>query len=262
MTYTVEHLRELQDKIIQYLRPATNPVALKYCKTEDELLAIPNIEYFQAPSAYVCGAITIPSYFEKTVAVRGQDCEFDYCAICNGLKPRDELWEQGQYMANFPTKWFDTLEDSKKHTEARKPCCPEGLHAIVSSTLGKGDILEPDVVCISLQPGAAFYLFAGLLHRGYQKLDFTFVGESTCADTWNRTYLTGKPGLSLGCRGDRSSAALNADEVRVTLTVSDLEKAVDGMTGIYGQGAPFGINYPFYPMSGYPMALIPKDMKV
>lgn len=259
MSYTKEQLQELQNQLIHYLRPTTNPVAIKYCRTEEELKSIPNVEYFQQPAAYVCNAIAIPSYFNKTVAVRGCDCEFDYCAICNGLQPRNEKWNQGGYMCEYPFKWFATQEDSLKHTEARKPYCPENIYAIVSSTLERGDITDPDVVCISLLPGAAFFLLSGLLHRDYQKIDFSFVGESTCADTWNRTYLSGKPGLSLGCRGDRGGAALASDEVRVTLTMQDFEKAVNGVVSLYGDGFPNGINYPIYPVGSYPMALLPKQ---
>lgn len=251
MKYTQQELKALSDQVIQFLRPATNPVVLKYCRTEAETRAIPNVEFHTTPASYVCGTIGIATYLPKTLAVRGEDCGFPYCAICNGLKPRDEKWDEGQYMMNFPTVWFGSPEDSKKHTQAQAECRPDGYYAIVASPMAKGDILDPDVVCISLQPGAAFYLFSGLLHKDYRKLNFPFIGESSCADTWNRTFLTGEPGLSLGCRGDRGTSGLAADEVRVSLTVEDLKRCVEGMSHLTEET----ISYPFYPVNTYPKTL-------
>ena len=44
------------------------------------------------------------------------------------------------------------------------------------------------------------------------------------------TMKTGKPGVSLGCRGDRATGALQfVGEVRVTMTIDALLKSLDGM---------------------------------
>ena len=47
---------------------------------------------------------------------------------------------------------------------------------------------------------------------------------------------TGKPGVSLGCRGDRATGALQFGEVRVTMTIDALLKALDGMETVEKNG--------------------------
>lgn len=64
----------------------------------------------------------------------------------------------------------------------------------------------------------AFILFAGYQFEKYEKLDFTFVGESTCSDSWVRTFLTGKPSLALPCYADKKFAGVGENDLRITFT--------------------------------------------
>ena len=58
---------------------------------------------------------------------------------------------------------------------------------------------------------------------------------------------TGKPGVPLGCRGDRATGALQFGEVRVTMTIDALLKALDGMETVEKNG----IGYPYNPVCLY-----------
>jgi uncharacterized protein (DUF169 family) len=113
----------------------------------------------------------------------------------------------------------------------------------VTSPLASGDIADPDAIIISADPGAAFHIFAAFVEKDHQSIDFVFRGESTCADTWNRTATSGKPGVSLGCRGDRCQGGLGTSEVRFSISAEDLLKALDGVDRLKSDG----IEYPYYP---------------
>ena len=118
---------------------------------------------------------------------------------------------------------------------------------IACSSLSACDIEEPDVISLQLPTQAAFHLLAGYVENDYEKLYFPFSGESNCADTWMYTMKTGKPGVSLGCRGDRATGALQFGEVRVTMTAEALIKALDGVDTVEKNG----IGYPYNPVCLY-----------
>ena len=55
--------------------------------------------------------------------------------------------------------------------------------------------------------------------------------------------VTGLPGVSMGCRGDRCCGALGNGEVRYSMTTEDLLIALDGVDRLKSDG----IEYPYYP---------------
>lgn len=237
--------KRLNERLIHFLRPVQNAVAIKFIRHEDELAAIPNIRFFSKPGM-VCQAIGISGHYDVTAAIRGRDFAMPYCGACNGCRPQDETWQSGVTLANHPFKWFRDEQASAAHIVAMKEGCPSDDHiAVVTSPIGKADIVEPDVVCLQLIPGAAFHLLSGLIEKDYRKIEFPFIGESSCADTWGYTYNTGKPGISLGCRGDRSAGALASNEVRLSLIPADFATALDGVDRL----AKDDITYPYYPNS-------------
>jgi len=218
-------------------------VAMKYIHTEEELKNYENIRWYPG-SATVCQLLSFPAYFEGLFGMKRENFSL-HCGGSNGMQTRTEDYFAGLCLGNVPNKWHGEMEDARKHMEAMRPDLPEdNLVALLSAPMKSGLIEEPEVLSLSLMPSAAFFLLAGLLDKDYEPLNFPFRGESTCADTWNHTYKTGKPGLSLGCRGDRSTGGLHANEVRVTMTVKDLMKALDGMERIERDG----VHYPNYPM--------------
>lgn len=237
--------RAIHERLVHALRPVQNAVAVKFIKREEELEAIPNARSFTKPGM-VCQAIGISGHYDVTTVLRSRDFAMAYCGACNGCRPQDAAWQSGETLANHPFKWFRDEQASSAHIRAMKAGCPSDDHvAVVTSPIGKGDIAEPDVVCLQLLPGAAFHLLSGLIEKDYRKIDFPFIGESSCADTWGYTYNTGKPGLSLGCRGDRSAGALASHELRISLVPDDLVKALDGIDRLTSDS----ITYPYYPNS-------------
>lgn len=238
--------KELNRDYVDKLRPSTNAVGIKYFKIgeEDQIEKLfPEVEYFKKPGM-TCQAIGISAYYNKTVAVRRQDCAMTYCHTNNGLAPKDEHWFSGKDMATYPFEWFENVEASRQHTEAMNVGCPNDMAAIVTYSLDTCEV-EPDVVALGMLPGAAYHLFAGLVEKEFRPLNFLYTQESGCTDAWGYTYCTKKPGLALGCRGDRSPGALPAHEVRVTLTMEDFKVALKGIDAL----AEREITYPYYPIS-------------
>ena len=134
------------------------------------------------------------------------------------------------------------LEASKDHNQALE-CIPPEYIGLVASPLTARRI-DPDVCVLYLKPTQAFLLLAGYQFDEYEKLSFSFVGESTCSDSWCKTFLTGKPGLALPCYADKKFAGVGDDELRLTFTPDGLVRA-DGLQKMYKTG----LRYPIAPYS-------------
>lgn len=242
--------KEVNDRYVLMLRPSTNAVGMKYFKIgeEDQIeKTFPGVEYFTKPTM-TCQAIGVAAYYNKIVCLRRNKdvvgCNSSYCAANNGLAKKDENWWSGHDMATYPFEWFGSQEASKQHTEAQNVGCPDDIAAIVCYSLAKCDV-EPDVIAMSMLPGAAYHLLGGLIEKDFKVVDFMYTQESGCTDSWGLTYLTGKPGLSLGCRGDRSLGALPAHELRLSMKPADFLKALEGTENLAARD----ITYPYYPVA-------------
>ena len=233
----------INDRLVAAIRPSSSAVALKYVKTEEELAGIPNVKFWSKPGTTVCTVIGVAAYWNVTVALRSEKADL-YCGKTNGILTRDQDWHDGVYLNSDPIKWHGQRADSRQHANLMLPDLPADDHiAVVVSPIVSGDIEDPDAIILSSDPGAAFHLLAAFVEKDNHKIDFPFRGESTCADTWNHTAVTGLPGVSLGCRGDRCCGALGNGEVRYSMTTEDLLKALDGVDRLKSDG----IEYPYYP---------------
>ena len=203
MKCTKEEWKKLSDRIMYSLRPTQYPVAMKFAHTQDELDAIPAINYCQN-KASVCKLISMAAYFQETFGLTRDHFSGPYCAINNGCMAVDQDYLDGSILYREPTPWHHDQEDAKKHIAENRKLLPEVPYiGVACASLSACDIDEPDVISLQLPTQAAFHLLAGYVENDYEKLYFPFSGESNCADTWMYTIKTGKPGVSLGCRGDR-----------------------------------------------------------
>ena len=247
MKCTREEWKILSDRVMYSLRPTQYPVAMKFAHTQEELDAIPNMNYCQN-KASVCKLISMAAYFQETFGLTRDHFSGPYCAINNGCMDVDQDYLDGSILYRKPTPWHHDQEDAKKHIAENRKLLPEVPYiGIACSSLSACDIEEPDVISLQLPTQAAFHLLAGYVENDYEKLYFPFSGESNCADTWMYTMKTGKPGVSLGCRGDRATGALQFGEVRVTMTAEALIKALDGVDTVEKNG----IGYPYNPVCLY-----------
>lgn len=230
---------ELNERYVSLVKPQHYAVAVKFIHSEEELKAIPNVHPFTSPS-FTCRAIGLASYLNYPIAITRDMFKTNYCAAANGLGPKDEDWMAGKAMGTDPTRWFKSLEASAAHTAEMLKVSPDGLYAIAAAPIHLDAIKEPDVICCQLVPAAAFMVLSGIIEKDYQRFDFPFIGESSCCDTWHYTHKTGKPGISLGCRGDKTQGVLPDNEMRLTVTPDDFAKSLDGMERLRASE----INYP------------------
>lgn len=228
--------KDIVDRLNAKLHLMAAPVGMKWVRTEDELNAIPKIR-IQKNRFAPCVAVGQAVQFGWTTACKKENVHMDYCRGIHGMFERDEKWYSAGFFAHV---WQDDEAGAMAHHRALN-CVPAEYVAIAVSPLSAGRIEAPDVCVLHMSSAQAFMLLAGYQYTGYQQLDFTFSGESTCSDSWTRTFLTGKPSVALPSFADRKFGACGEWELRVTMTPEDLVKALDGVEALSKNGLRYPI---------------------
>lgn len=222
-------------RLTRLLRLQTPPVAMKWIRTQEELHAIPKVRIHKKHLP-PCTIVSHAAQFNWTSACLAENVHANYCRGINGMFQPDEKWYSGEM---FHKVWYDNIEASKAHNLALN-CMPPEYIGLVASPLTAGRI-EPDVCVLYMSPAQAFLLLAGYQFKKYEKLEFTFVGESTCSDSWVRTFLTGKPSMALPCYADKKFAGVGENELRLTFTPEGLLRALEGVEGLFQNGLRYPI---------------------
>lgn len=228
--------KEISDELTSLMRLSKPPVAMKWIKTEDELKAIPKVRIHDKHLP-PCTIVEHAMQFNWTSACRTENVHADYCRAIHGFAARDDKFRSGKM---FMKAWFDDECQASAHHNALEVVAPEYC-ALVASPLSSGRIAAPDVVVFDVIPAQAFLIMAGYQYSHYERLEFTFSGESTCSDSWVHTFNTGKPGMSLPCYADKKFAGMGDQEVRITFKAEDLVRTLEGLRALYKNGLRYPI---------------------
>lgn len=245
---TPADFKQLAARLEQTLKLRALPFGMKLCDTVDALQQVPRLRRPQAVHT-LDQLVGQAARLGFTVGVTADDLVGDQCRSVVGLGGQDAEWASGRAMAGV---WFATVDDSARH-QAAMHCVPAGRHrALVIAPLAKWGRADdavstpmdaPDIALFYATPGAMIYFINGLQWRGYQRFDWSVVGESSCADSWGRALKTRQPSLSIPCFAERRYGGVEDDEMLMALTVPDIERALAGMQALAGNG----LRYPFAP---------------
>jgi len=219
------------------LRLKSDPIAYKRLEKAAELDEIPEVIRLDRRASF-CQVPAMVRTVGLTIAAT-RDNFGDRCARINGLAPTTEkqvAWEA----ESFANTWFANLEEAKKQMAAY-PTVPPG-EAVVLAPL-EAEKFDPDVVLIYANPAQMMLLMNGLQFKDYERFQFFFIGEGSCADGLAQCYTTGKPALAIPCLGERSFGAVGDDEMVMALPPAMMAKAVEGMQALKARGASYPIAY-------------------
>ena len=230
------------EALMSLLRLKTTIIGMKLFERVEDMEAIPRI---RRPDAIhtTDQIVAQATRLGWTVGITADDLVGAQCKAVIGLGGQDDDWYSGQQMAGV---WFATVEDSKRH-QAAMEVVPKGKYkALVVAPLAKwagfGDGMDqPDIALFYATPGAMIYFINGLQWSGYQKFDWSVVGESSCADSWGRALKTRQPSLSIPCFAERRYGGVLDDEMLMALQPADIAKALAGMAALSKNG----LRYPF-----------------
>ena len=237
MTHSGFDWTRIASDLERTLRLRSHPFGMKLFERLEEMEAIPKIR--RPKNVHTTDQVVAQAArLGWTVGIIGEDLVGAQCRAVVGLGPQDESWRSGQHMSGV---WFATQSDAAAH-QAAMHVVPHGRYrALAVSPLSSARLAPPDIVVLSATPGAMIYFINGLQWSGYQRFDWSVVGESACADSWGRALSTRMPSLSNPCFAERRYGGVLDDEMLMALPPEYLTKALAGMA----QLAKNGFRYPF-----------------
>lgn len=227
----------------RYLRLRTTPIGMKMFATKEEMEAIPRIrrpEHIHTTDQIVGQA----SRNGWTVGITMDDLVGAQCGTVVGLHPRNDEWLSGNRMEGV---WYGSGDDAAAHQAAMDVMEYGRYEALAVSPLATGRLDPPDICLIYATPAQMILFINGLQWLGYKKLDWSCVGESSCADSWGRALKTGEPSLSIPCFAERRYGGVMEDELLMALPPRFLPKIIAGLAALSKNGlrypiAPYGVN--------------------
>ena len=235
-------LPALTEELERTLKLRTPPIGMKLLESTDALAAIPKLRRPKAIHT-LDQIVGQAARLGWTLGVTAEDLVGEQCRAVVGLGGQDADWYSGQAMTGV---WFATVEDSARHQAAMEVVPVGRYRALVVAPLAKWPSFgegarEPDIALFYATPGAMIYFINGLQWSGYQRFDWSVVGESSCADSWGRALRTRQPSLSIPCFAERRYGGVLDDEMLMALAPADIAKALVGMRAL----ARNGLRYPF-----------------
>jgi uncharacterized protein (DUF169 family) len=236
---TIKEAKDVSKQLQDYLRLRTHILGFKLLEEESELR---NIKKIRRPSfrGSLCQFITIARTYGWDLGLTRDDLAFPTCAAIIGFCEMPQEYLEGKVMNEV---WFKTTEDASKHMRQMPRVQPGKYHAAVISPLSKG-LIEPDIIFIYSTPAQMVRLLTGIQYYDYERLQFFYTGEESCADAIAQCYLTQKPSLTIPCFGERRFGGVMEDEVVITIPWGQIEKLLDGLEKTDKSGLRYPI--PFY----------------
>jgi uncharacterized protein (DUF169 family) len=227
-------------KLMKYLRYGEPIIGLQFCKTMSEFETVKGVR--TSPKRHAaCQLIGQVRYHRWTMGIMHHNFHADYCRVIHGFEKPDDRFESGKMFANI---WHEPEAAKEHHCQLNKVA--EDVAAIIASPVDSGKLSRTDVCILYGDSEQMFMLLSGYLYKAYEKLTFTFSGESACNDAWIRAYETGKPSLALPSFAERKFGGAKSQDIVLAMTPDDLLRAVEGLEKLHQNGlrypiAPYGI---------------------
>jgi uncharacterized protein (DUF169 family) len=233
MAEKIESISCITGELERLLRLRSYPVGVKRLKDKNEVEEAlksfngwKKFEHQPRGCQIITMARTIGWPFlltEETLA----SCGFAW-AIGLGSEPPEET------AGNVVGTWFKTIEDAKKWRAGfyRVPGTIEGLLMAPVNL----NLFMPDLIWVYGSPSQIIILINAIQWSGYERLEFSCTGESSCMDAPHQCYVTGKPSLGLPCYGERWFGGAKEEEISMAIPVEQMEKVLQGLKALHDTG--------------------------
>ncbi|MCW3974849.1 MAG: DUF169 domain-containing protein [Candidatus Bathyarchaeota archaeon] len=226
---------ELNDRLNEFLKLNTPPVAIKLFKSSEEMKKY--VKRRPRNKIALCQMLGQSRYIGRVLG--GTAKELDSCALgvaVLGFTDYPEDIAEGKRFKGL----YHRNEDISKKVFAETPRFEVGVfEGILSSPLSKSPI-EPDLIIFFGNSAQIARIVHGYVYGTGERLVFSTSGETACADAIIPPILTGKPSITLPCNGARILSAVQDSEMIISVPMLSIESIIEGMKKTH-EG---GIRYP------------------
>ena len=183
-----------------------------------------------------CQLIGQATRWQSTVGFTLDDLVAPQCAPVLGLEEDVTKFLQGAHMEGV---WFETADSAIRHQNAMYRN-PKRCQAVVAYPLKAPVFPAPDLCLIYATPQQMVLLGNALQYEDFEHIEMSFVGESSCSDSWGKALATGKPAITMPCYGERSFGGVLDDEMLAAFPPQYFEVIVSGLKKLKKSG----VRYP------------------
>lgn len=230
--YTDGKLPELTRELIDLLKLRATPIAMKFFKQKQDMEAIEKIRIPKEGELFTaCQLVAQSVRLNYTVGFTNDHMPTLQCSGVLGFIDQHHFRES----THLDGKWYATTQDALRHQQtAFLP--EERYEAVATSPMVSGRIKDPDVCLIYGTPQQILFMGCGLQYDDYESITATFLGESSCTDSWVRALVTGKPCFTIPCYGERRFGGVLDDELLMAFPPQYAAKMVDGIKKLSKNG--------------------------
>lgn len=241
-SYDSARLPDYTRELIELLRLRTTPTALKFFKKKEDMEAVPKIR-IPAPGAMftACQMVAQTTRLNYTVGFTNDHMPTLQCSGILGFISGHHFKDS----SHLAGKWFKTEADALCHQRSAY-LAEEHYEAVASSPMVSGRLTDPDVCLVYATPQQIVFMCCGLQYEEYSGFNCSFVGESSCSDSWIRALVTKKPCFTIPCYGERRFGGVLEDEMLMAFPPQYICRMIDGIKNLSRNGmrypaSPYGI---------------------
>lgn len=240
--YDEAKLPEYAEQLNKMLKLKATATAIKFYKKKEDMLAVPKIRVPKAGELFTaCQLIALTTRLNHTVGFTNDVLPTLQCSgVCSFIEKTDFLKSE-----HLNGTWCGTPADAVRHQQSMF-LLKEKYEAMAVSPAVSGRLKEPDVILVYGTPQQIMFLGCALQYTDFKRMDVSFVGESSCSDSWVRACVTGEPCFTIPCFGERRFGGVLDDEMVFAFPPRYFAKILDGMARLFKNGmrypaSPYGI---------------------
>lgn len=231
-------LVEYDDKLNQYLRLNTFPVAVRFLRNWQEMPERAKRPLKDMNNRFTtCQAIAMSRRFGWVLALGREDSSCVLGAMALGLEKRLPHYTEGNLCINLYT---DNLKAGRLSEES-VPRLPEGKYVGVVTAPLQRTRFEPDSIVIYGNGAQIMRLGQAYLWKRGGTLKSEFRGRIDCADIAIAPMIKGEPQMIVPCSGDRIFGQAQDHELAFGFPFFLLEEILQGLEATHKVGTRYPV---------------------
>jgi uncharacterized protein (DUF169 family) len=229
--------KQIDDKLSQYLRPATFPVALSVLGPKEELPAGFTSLAGRRTPMLVCQGVTLARRYGWKVLLEPQDMLCPLGAVAVGFAPpSDDFLAGGTGVPNW------VCSDQARALVAEGIPKLSERRWLIAEPLAQAT-WEPQLILVYGNPAQMMRLVQALVHHTGKPLSFSALGGIGCASYISQALNTGECQMVPCGAGDRIFAMAQDDEMAFAIPAGQVEAVLAGLEATHQAG----LRYPVTP---------------
>jgi uncharacterized protein (DUF169 family) len=219
------NFKEMDEKLNQYLRLATFPVAVRMLESGQEMINGGVVQKSGGMPMPVCQAISLSRRYGWKVLLQGEDMSCPFGAVALGFLPPKPEFLNGSIEAPY---WMATRDARGKFARNIPKLDCGKYRSIFSAPLSMAEF-DPHLVIVYGNPAQMVRLVQSCIYSTGEPIVSSSYGAAGCSNYISKTILTDECQFVLSGAGDRIFAATQDDEASFSIPMSRMEGVLKGL---------------------------------